>query len=117
MKSLQEIFPRSSKSFQEANSAAISSPSSNKNALAGLVGGKKRGSMNKTEAEFAHDILEPRKVIAEISRYEYEGITLRWAGIRYTPDFVVFDAIPHHRITFIEVKGGFVGGKFERAIE
>jgi hypothetical protein len=48
-----------------------------------------RGAMNKTERDFAL-ILESMKRRAEILRYEYEGITLRWADMRYTPDFVVF---------------------------
>src|SRR5436305_13279301 len=112
MKSLQELFPRSSKSFQEANSAILP-PSANKNALAGLEGGKKRGSMNKTEAEFAL-ILEAQKGKGEIDRYEFEPVTFRFAGVRYTPDFLVIysdnlKSVEYFR--FIELKGGLVGGK------
>jgi hypothetical protein len=76
----------------------------------------------KTEREFAL-ILEHMKRTDEILRYDYEGITLRWPVgdeiIRYTPDFVVFPpAIAvSGQIKFIEVKGPFTKGKFERAIE
>lgn len=74
----------------------------------------RRGVMNKTEAEFAL-MLEAQKRSGEILRYEYEGITLRWADMRYTPDFVVFeDSYLHvkkpdsHIIKLIEVKGGHI---------
>ncbi len=77
--------------------------------------------MNRTEAEFAL-ILEDMKRKGEILRYEYEGITLRFAGVKYTPDFVVFlnpaaDWKGQPTIKLIEVKGEFIRGKFERAIE
>jgi hypothetical protein len=85
---------------------------------------KGRGNMNKTEREFAM-ILEAQKRKGEILRYEYEGMTLRWPVgeeiISYTPDFIVFlditcwSSLPLFK--FIEVKGGFIKGKFERAIE
>jgi hypothetical protein len=45
--------------------------------------------MNKTERDFAW-MLEAQKRQGKILRYEYEGITVKWAGMRYTPDFVVF---------------------------
>lgn len=81
--------------------------------------------MNKTEAEYAL-ILEAMKRRGEIQRYEYEGITLRWLVgkkiVKYTPDFVVFTNPPlaglqPRGFNLIEVKGGYVGGKFERAVE
>jgi hypothetical protein len=89
-----------------------------------------RGSMilNRTEREFSF-ILEAQKRRGEILRYDYEGITLRWRCgedakgkpviIRYTPDFVVFPpAIAvSGQVKFIEVKGRFYRGKFERAVE
>jgi hypothetical protein len=49
--------------------------------------------MNKTEREYAM-ILEAQKRKGEIRRWEYEGITLRWADMRYTPDFLVFGGDP-----------------------
>jgi hypothetical protein len=64
--------------------------------------------------------LEAQKRNGEILRYEYEGITLRWAGLRYTPDFIIFGGQPQlipYDIRLIEVKGGYIKGKFERAIE
>jgi hypothetical protein len=48
--------------------------------------------MNKTEREFSF-ILEAMKRRGEILRYEFEGITLRWADMKYTPDFVVFSNV------------------------
>ncbi len=85
---------------------------------------QRRGRMNKTEAEYAL-ILEAMKRKGEILRYEFEGITLRFAGVKYTPDFVVFTGEPLHDgevlrekpIKFIEIKGGFIGGNKARAIE
>ncbi len=72
-----------------------------------------RCGMNKTESEYAM-ILEARKRAGEILRYEFEGITLRFANVKYTPDFVVI-----HRayIKLIEVKGPFIKGNRERAVE
>ncbi len=82
-----------------------------------------RCGMNKTEAEFAM-ILEDRRRCGEILRYEFEGITLRFAGVKYTPDFVVFvrsipslNYAPSIEIKFIEVKGPFIKGNRERAVE
>lgn len=52
--------------------------------------------MNKTEYDFSL-YLEALKSRGEISRYEFQGISLRWGrdgktgeSMRYTPDFVVF---------------------------
>jgi hypothetical protein len=120
MRNLKEIFPKASESFLAANpepSATMTLPA-DKNPVAVKPGGKKRGSMNKTEREFSF-ILEAMKRRGEILRYEYEGITLNFAGVRYTPDFVVFPpAIAvSGQVKFIEVKGAFTKGKFERAIE
>ncbi len=79
-----------------------------------------RCGMNKTEAEFALR-LEAQKRAGEILRYEFEGLTLRFANVRYTPDFVVFDSMGKstapHLIRFIEVKGPFIKGNRERAVE
>ncbi len=86
-----------------------------------------RCGMNKTESEFAL-ILEAQKRAGEILRYEFEGMTLRFANVKYTPDFVVltkpsvdhlhatatYDTFP---IRFIEVKGPFIKGNRERAVE
>jgi len=114
MKTLLDICPDASKSCQERNPTI----SGNKNALQATANAKKRvvswvskGGMNKTEYQFSL-ILEAQKRNGEILRYEYEGITLRWAGIRYTPDFVVFIKVPEliPWVKLIEVKGGRVKG-------
>jgi hypothetical protein len=77
--------------------------------------------MNKTEAEFAL-MLEAQKRKGEILRYEFEGVTLRFANVKYTPDFVVLMPTPiplpsPWGIKLIEVKGPFIKGNRERAVE
>ncbi len=100
---LKSMFPKGSKDFFSANAALKHHPSNH-----GKVKIGKRGRMNKTEAEFAM-ILEAMKRKGGILRYEFQGITLRWFDMRYTPDFVVFDADlckgNTHAIKFIEIKG------------
>ncbi len=125
MKSITELFPRASKSFIESNAALTFA--ADKNDVQPIVARStaKRGRMNKTESEYAL-ILEAMKRKGEILRYEFEGITLRFAGVKYTPDFVVFlkDStsfdIMRGAVTitkFIEVKGPFIKGNRERAVE
>jgi hypothetical protein len=66
--------------------------------------------MNKTERDFAW-ILEAQKREGKILRYEYEGMALKWAGMRYTPDFVVIKpdvAGLNRKFTLIEVKGAHI---------
>ncbi len=81
-----------------------------------------RCGMNKTESEFAL-ILEEQKREGKILRYLFEGLTLRFANVKYTPDFVVFvDEWSHeerkrYSIKLIEVKGPFIKGNRERAVE
>ncbi len=79
-----------------------------------------RCGMNKTESEFALR-LEAQKRAGEILRFEFEGITLRFANVKYTPDFVVIGAnYPGSGsgiLKFIEVKGPFIKGNRERAVE
>ncbi len=76
--------------------------------------------MNKVEGEYAM-ILEAQKRAGEILRYEFEGITLRFANVKYTPDFVVFSELQFPITTtvtkFVEVKGPFIKGNRERAVE
>lgn len=128
MSNLWRFFPNASKSILERNHHLFDKPpqADQKNPVQVKVERGKGHSMNRTEAEYAL-ILEAMKRRGDILRYEYEGITLRWAEIRYTPDFVVIltserwkgKSRPFHlvEIKFIEVKGGFIGGKFERAVE
>ncbi len=82
-----------------------------------------RCGMNKVESEFAL-ILEAQKRSGQILRYEFEGITLRFANVKYTPDFVVFrlsdlrsNGWTRSGIKLIEVKGPFIQGNRERAVE
>jgi len=111
MKSLASIFPNAS-----ASTLAVNTHLQPKNSAQVNVERKKgkRGAMNKTESEFSM-MLEAKKRAGEILRYEYEGITLRWADMRYTPDFVVFSdewGTPNGMIIpvikLIEVKGGHI---------
>ncbi len=80
-----------------------------------------RCGMNKTESEYAL-ILEAQKRAGEILRYEFEGITLRFSNVKYTPDFIIFlnpaaDWKGQPTLKFIEVKGPFIKGNRERAVE
>jgi len=110
MKSLASIFPNAS-----ASTLAVNTHLQPKKRVQGNVERKKgkRGVMNKTEIEYAL-ILRSQFEKGEILRYEYEGITLHWADMRYTPDFVVFLPTFHNscdqplHIKLIEVKGGHI---------
>jgi hypothetical protein len=75
--------------------------------MAALSRGRNKG-MNKTEKEFSW-ILEAQRREGKILRWEYEGMTLKWAGMRYTPDFVVFKQW-HEGVAvyLIEVKGAHI---------
>ncbi len=73
-----------------------------------------RCGMNKTESEYAL-ILEAQKRAGEILAYQFEGITLRFANVKYSPDFVVIESPSAWK--FVEVKGGFITGNRGRAIE
>jgi hypothetical protein len=155
MKSLKELLPRASKSFIDANPVFAkgtigdvllqqddkNDSTGNVERIKGKRGGHSismsgepywsegkpgRHGMNKTEAEFAM-ILEAMKRNGEILRYEFEGITLRFANVKYTPDFFVSVASVKSMETghlrtfrhfkFIEVKGPFIRGNRERAVE
>lgn len=122
MKALKDILPRASKSFLEANPQ-----------LCGVDGQKvgqkpvqanvsapqaRRGKMNNTELEMAF-ILEHQKRNDEISDWRFEGITLRWEGVKYTPDFAVFPSSfsVSGKIKLLEVKGPFIAGNRARAVE
>ena len=119
MKSLAELFPNASASTVAANPhlVATTTGSCNKNDVQTILEPRrgKRGLMNKTESEFALQ-LEAQKRNGEILRWEYEPVTLRFAGVKYTPDFGVWRDSPSD-LRFIEVKGAWTKGKFERAIE
>ncbi len=89
-----------------------------------------RCGMNKVESEY-WQILQEQKKRGEILRAEFEGVTLRFANVKYTPDFTVIVTNPtldrlhtlaheharHSHIKFIEVKGPFIKGNRERAVE
>ena len=47
------------------------------------------GHHEQDRSRICHDLGSPKRK-GEILRYEYEGITLRFSGVKYTPDFVVF---------------------------
>ncbi len=124
MNRLLSMFPNASADTVAANphlSCANGAPAI-KNTVQGNVDVRnvRRGRLNKTESEFAM-ILEAMKRKGEILRYEFEGITLRFAGVKYTPDFVVFDWIKetnnYKELRLIEVKGPFIKGNRERAVE
>jgi hypothetical protein len=74
--------------------------------------------MTAPELEYAF-ILEHAKRKGEIADWKYEGVTLRWDGLRYTPDFILFPSAfeVSGRIKLIEVKGPFIAGNRARAVE
>jgi hypothetical protein len=119
VKPLKELLPRASKSFLAANPHPVSE-TQYKTASTGIVGTAKTKprKMTTPELEFAF-ILERMKRNDEIADYKYEGITLRWDGLRYTPDFIVFPSplAVSSRIKLIEVKGPFIVGNRARAVE
>lgn len=112
-------FPRASESFKKANPAIFSAPSDTTILSVKEYSGIKRGSPKKTKTEREFEIyLEALKTRGDISRYEFQGITLTWGRdketgqvMRYTPDFVVFEVgggglsyVPK----LIEIKGRYV---------
>lgn len=67
-------------------------------------GSTPRGEMNKTEAAFASEVLEPLKWAGKLKDYKYESIKLRLAsGAWYTPDFDCYRI--DGWLMFYEVKG------------
>ena len=116
MRSIESLFPRASKSFIEANPQS-SPPNEPQKPVQGSLVRPRRGRMNRTEQEYAL-ILEAMKQKGDILRYQFEGLTLRFQGLRYTPDFTVLGVRGcSTMVKFIEIKGAFISGKFERAIE
>lgn len=92
-----------------------------------------RDEMNKTERDYSF-ILEARKRRGEIKEYRFQGMTLRWRDpgsgelMRYTADFTVWvprtcDVWPVCStcaglgLELHEIKGGWIKGKLERAVE
>jgi len=116
MKSIRDILPRISQSTLDANPqlSATMTLLANKTQELGQLGGKKRkhrGEMNATESEFSRG-LEAQRRQGKILRYVFEGFTLRWADMRYTPDFLVFreaeKGYSHLDVQLIEVKGAHI---------
>ena len=63
--------------------------------------------MNKTEARYAQEMLEPAKRAGHILRYRFEATKLRLAdNTWYSPDFIVTER--DNTLSIHEVKGGFV---------
>lgn len=117
----RRMFPKASKSFASANPQLVAVQPTPSDAVQGNVARSstsRRGVMNRTETEFSF-MLEAQKRAGDILRWEFEAITLRFASVRYTPDFCVWPpAIAvSGQVKFVEVKGPYIKGKFERAIE
>jgi hypothetical protein len=104
----QQLFSRASKSTVEINPHIFGQPTPAPSAVAERP--QRDLEMNETEASFAL-ILEAMLHRGEIARWEYEGVTLRWADMKYTPDFVVFEqrvlgaTDEPQAIKMIEIKG------------
>src|SRR5882724_5184652 len=118
---LASLFPNASQATSDRN-PQLSLAKPKQNDSRGILTPRRRNVMNKTEAEYMM-ILEAQLRKGEILRYVFEGITLRWADMRYTPDFLVFkpktievdlntcqsatiEVAP--QIILIEVKGGHI---------
>src|SRR5882724_13021348 len=85
---LASLFPNASQATSDRN-PQLSLAKPKQNDSRGILTPRRRNVMNKTEAEYMM-ILEAQLRKGEILRYIFEGITLRWADMRYTPDFVIF---------------------------
>lgn len=106
---MKDLFPNVSNALKTAN-PHIWAPDKHREIVTrpAKPQARQRGKMNKTESEFAL-YLEAQKRNGEISRYQFEGVTLRWGNdMRYTPDFVAFPTFPGALPMMIEVKGGHV---------
>jgi hypothetical protein len=120
---LKDLFPKASNGFLKANAKILNAiapdiRAADKTFTPDPPKVTRRGIMNKVEREFSF-ILESQKRNGDILRYEFEGVTLRFNGLRYTPDFAVWPSAfaVSGQLKFIEIKGAFAKGKFERAIE
>jgi len=104
---LKDMFPNASASTVAANPTLVAEfhKERSKNDSTGILK-PRRGIMNKVEQEFSW-MLEARARKGDIARYLFEGITLRFAGVRYTPDFIVIHENPF-RMVLVEVKGNFI---------
>lgn len=91
----QNYLQKSGKKIEEV------APKLEEKPIKGKIRGKSKDP-NKTELEFQR-ILESRKIKGEFTRIEYEGMTLKWCEMRYTPDFVAFR--PDGTLILFEVKG------------
>lgn len=105
MKSLRELLPRVSQSVIEANpQLCVKDPkNSDSNAILAARNGKRKG-MNATEREYAM-ILEQMKRAGEIRDYLFHPLSLPWAGMKYTPDFMITPNSGLEKRRMIEVKG------------
>lgn len=78
-------------------------PAKTHNQKQAMIGRTPRGTMNKTEARYAREVLEPRRFAKEIDGWAYEILKFRLAdGAWYCPDFITTKGL---QITCIEVKG------------
>jgi len=117
MTTIRDILPILSQSVRDANpQLGLSQTGKTKPTQSSA---RRRGIMNATEADYSLG-LEGMKRRGEMLRYEFEGFTLRWADMRYTPDVVVFsqqfkvlnpessDDFIGPQIKLIEVKGAHI---------
>lgn len=102
---LASLFPNASASTVAANPQlmAPNGGSGKQKAVAGIVE-RRRGKMNKTEAEFSLG-LEGQKRNGEIRDYLFHPLSLPWAGMKYSPDFMVTPNSALEKRRMIEVKG------------
>jgi hypothetical protein len=108
-----QLFSRASKSTIDLNPHIFGTSAGASSNTAIAERPQRDCEMNETEASFAL-ILETMRHRGEIARWVYEGMTLRWADMKYTPDFIVFEKTDSTmrdsyefitRMKMIEVKG------------
>lgn len=88
---------------------ATASPQPSTAAKRSVPGDVGRGRMNKTETRYSLH-LEARRLVGEISRWDFEPVTFRLAKrTRYTPDFRV--VLTDGSKEWHEVKGSFMREK------
>jgi hypothetical protein len=76
-------------------------------AVRAQIASRVAGRMNRTELRYASEWLEPRRLLGEILRWDFEPVKLRLADSTYlAPDFRVI--LAEGTEEYHEVKGGFI---------
>lgn len=99
------MFPNASQSTIAVN-PHLCAPDANKTPSRPSVGAG-NGKMTGVEAEFAL-ILEAKKAKGQFRDYLFHPLSLPWAGMKYSPDFMVTPNSGLEKRRMIEVKGSHI---------